>query len=100
MKKRILLGALFLANAMLIAPPAKADPVYYYEDEPVVTHHRVYTERRYVETVPTYRREEVRVYRGAPVEERVYYREDRPHYILPPGPHRIIQHILFGDPIE
>jgi hypothetical protein len=105
---------LFLAAAaalFLIAPqPARADVgAYAAQDAPVV--------RRYVEPDPwpTYR-EEVRVYRTVPTyETRVYrtvpryetrvYREEpvyrdydeRPHRILPPGPHRIIGRMLFGD---
>jgi hypothetical protein len=102
--KRTLLGALLLATS-LTAPMAKADRVYYYDDEPVVTRHRVYSEQRYIEPRSTYRRDNVRVYRSAPVydDERVTYRDyrdDHPRYILPPGPHRLIQHILFGDPMQ
>ena len=101
--KRTLLSALFLAMSLMAGLQAKADWAYY-DDEPVVTRQRVVTERRYIEETPTYRREVVRVYRGVPVEEErrvvVYREEERPRYILPPGPHRIVQHILFGDPIE
>ncbi|GEM_PF-5563730 len=87
-----MLSTLVLAIGFL-APLAQADTIYY-DDGPSVRHH-VY--RDYYG--PTYRRD-VRVYRAEP-DERYYYRDyNRPHYILPPGPHRIIQHILFGDPWE
>ena len=91
----------FLAAALglLLAAPeiAKADVVRYYSsDEPVVRTRRVYTERRYVE--PVYR-DEVRVYRHSRYDDDYYDRDyrDRPRRILPSGPHRILQHLFFGD---
>jgi len=99
------------AAAMTFGAPqlGRADVNGTYEPDP----ERTVIRRVYVEPSPVYR-EEVRVYRTEPEyrrvyrevpverevrayrEEPVYYYDERPRRILPPGPHRIITRRLFG----
>lgn len=98
------------AATLVLSPSALADVGVYEEEYEAPVRRHVFTEREYVERVPAYR-EEVRVYRVVPrYETRVYrevpvYREYRevPVYrehrvrVFPPGPHRIVGRVLFGD---